>query len=129
MRSVTSRQNSKKSSALRRAVRPVLFEGLELRQLFDASALIERAPTESLRPADAINASLTAAPTGPTANIGTQLYNSNGFDQPVRFQPGNLVGQDLVQGPWVKFGTPEVQVSASGGTVQGAVVQQGTQAL
>ena len=49
--------------------------------------------------------------------------------EPTRFQPGNLVGQDPVQGPWVKFGTPEVQVAASGGTVQSAVAATGTQSL
>jgi hypothetical protein len=128
MQAVKSRVNSVKLPVGKYAVRRAVFETLELRQLFDASALLERVPTESLRPADSLNASLTAAPTGPTANVGTALYNSNGFE-PTRFQPGNLVGQDPVQGPWVKFGAPEVSIAASGGTVQSGVAQAGTQSL
>jgi len=108
-------------------VRRAVFEGLELRQLFDSSSLLERVPTDSVLSGEALHASLTTV-SGPTANVGTSLYNSNGFE-PTRFHPGDLVGQDTVQGPWVKFGAQVPQVAASGGTIQSSVAQAGTQSL
>jgi len=114
-----------------RALRQAVIEGLEVRQLFSLSA-VDRDAVEPLRLDSGViqsaTASLTTASSSTTAAVGTTLYNSNGFE-PTRFQPGNLVGQDPVQGPWVKFGTPEVQVAASGGTVQPVVAATGNQSL
>jgi hypothetical protein len=57
-----------------------------------------------------------------TASAAT-FYDSSGFESPL-FVPGDVTGQDLLNGPWQKSG-----VNASTATVQVAVKQGGLQAV
>ena len=59
----------------------------------------------------------------PVVSSGVVLYDSLGFEPP-RFIPGEVTGQDPLNGPWEKSGT-----NTSSALVQALTVQSGAQAL
>jgi len=123
MRSTRARANLKKLPPAGRAdaiCRAAVMEALELRQLMSVSPVLSRVATDAGREPSAL---LSAAQPLPAAVTGTTLYDSQGFE-PSKFTTGNLVGQDPVQGPWLKF-----EAASGAGTVETGVAATGAQAL